>query len=180
VTADGLSTLNPSQETRRTIRTDILKRARVTWQTGTHSEVSLISDLSLSGLFIETAEPPEVGAPLDLFWEAPGKKMQARATVRRSIPGRGMGVEFVEMGAEDMARLLTLLRAAAEQELSKKTSSVDNPAGKYKPADRPGNPIHSAKGTGNSQNVPAVPLSARLSERRSNLRHKVAAIVEVV
>jgi hypothetical protein len=155
----------------------------VTWQTGTHSEVSLISYLSLSGLFIETIEPPEIGAPLDLFWEAPGKKMHARATVRRSIPGRGMGVEFVEMGAEDMARLLTLLRAAAEQELSKKTGNVDHPAGENKPADRPDSPIHPAKGTGKSQNVPAVPavpLPARLSERRSNLRHKVAAVIEVV
>ena len=86
--------------------------------------MSYIADLSLNGLFIEATEPPEVGTAIDLFWEAPGKEMRARAIVRRSIPGRGMGVEFTEMGAEDMTRLLNLLRAAAEQEARPRRKAV--------------------------------------------------------
>ena len=58
---DDLSPGATSQETRRSIRTNILKGARVTWQTDTRREVSRISDLSLSGLFIETTQPPETG-----------------------------------------------------------------------------------------------------------------------
>jgi len=180
VITDGLSTGAISQETRRTIRTNILKGARVTWQTDTRREVSRISDLSLSGLFIETNEPPETGTPIDLFWEAPGKEMRARATVRRSISGQGMGVEFKEMGADDLAQLLGLLRAAAEQDLSKKTGNVENLAVENKPAQRSENPIHPAKKAGDSKTARAIPPSSRLSERRSNLRHKVAGTVELV
>ena len=177
---DDLSPGATSQETRRTIRTNILKGARVTWQTDTRREVSRISDLSLSGLFIETTEPPETGTPIDLSWEAPGREMHAHATVRRSIPGQGMGVEFKEMGAEDLARLLSLLRAAAEQELSKKTGPAGNPAIETNLAQRTDNPVHPAQEAGKPSTVPAVPPPARLSERRTNLRHKVAGIVEVV
>ena len=178
--ADNLSPGATSQETRRSIRTDILKGARVTWQTATRRDISRISDLSLSGLFIETTEPLETGTPLDLFWEAPGKEMHAHATVRRSIAGQGMGVEFKEMGAEDLARLVSLLRAAAEQELSKKTGAAGNPAIETNLAQRTDNPVHPVEGDGRPNTVPAIPPQARLSERRTNLRHKVAGIVEVV
>jgi hypothetical protein len=91
-----------------------------------------------------------------------------------------MGVEFKEMGAEDLARLLALLRAAAEQDLAKKNGNVENNAAESMPAKGSDNPVHHAKKTGHSKIVPATPPSARLSERRSNLRHKVAGIVEVM
>lgn len=178
ITAD-LSSSKPCQQTRRAIRRSILK-ARVTWQIGAYQEVSNISDLSLSGLFIETTEPQEIGTLVDLFWEAPGTEMKARAIVRRSIPGRGMGVEFMEMGAEDMTRLLDLLRGASEQELSKTTSNVDNHAHENKPAGPPDGPIRPAKISDNSPIPRAIPPRAQFSERRTNLRHKVTAVVEIV
>jgi hypothetical protein len=180
VTTNAVSTLKPVKEKRRTVRTNILKGSRVNWQFGSRQEVSYIADLSLNGLFIEAAAPPEIGTVIDLFWEAPGKEMRARAIVRRAVPGRGMGVEFTEMGAEDMTRLLNLLRAAAEQEASKKTGHVDARAAASKPAEAPVSSSHPVKKSRDSQNVPVAPPPARLSERRSNLRHKVTALAEVV
>lgn len=180
MTTDGLSTLKPTKEKRRTVRTNILKGSRVNWQHGAQHQVSHIADLSLNGLFIEATEPPEVGTVIDLFWEAPGKEMRARAIVRRTVPGRGMGVEFTEMGAEDMTRLLNLLKAAAEQEASKKSTNADSRISKNKPAEPPDPMIHPVKKAANSQIAPATPPPARLSERRNNLRHKVTAVVEVV
>ena len=88
-------------------------------------------------------------------------------------PGRGMGVEFTEMGAEDMTRLLNLLRAAAEQECPKKTVPTRNPASESKPAQRTDNPIHPVKKPAILNSVSGSSHPARLSERRSNLRHKV-------
>ena len=88
--------------------------------------------------------------------------MQAHATVRRSIPGQGMGVEFKEMGAEDLARLLSLLRAAAEQELSKQNGAAGNPAIESKPAQRTDNPVHPAKGAGRPQLCSGAPTDGTI------------------
>jgi len=64
----------------------------------------------LGGLFIESSEPAEIGAGLKIVFNVPGGEVRARAMVRNSHPGKGMGVEFVFMRPEHRARLATQLR----------------------------------------------------------------------
>jgi hypothetical protein len=58
-----------------------------------------------------TPEPASVGSVLDLIFEVTtGARVRARATVRTSRPGEGMGVKFVHIGSEDRSRLNHFLK----------------------------------------------------------------------
>ncbi len=81
----------------------------ISWQAmGIHS-VSRVGTLGLGGLFIDIPNPPPIGEIIQLFFEVPDGEVRARAIVRDSHPGKGMGVEFTFMAAEGRARLHRLL-----------------------------------------------------------------------
>ena len=67
-------------------------------------------DLSLGGMFIETAQPARFGEELRVFLTLPGLKQEAmvRAIVRWTTPS-GMGVQFGVMGARETFALTQLL-----------------------------------------------------------------------
>jgi hypothetical protein len=82
----------------------------VGWQgMGTHA-VSRVGTLGLGGLFIAAPDPPPLGEIIQLFFTVPEGEVRARAIVRDSHPGKGMGVEFTFMAAEARARLDRLVR----------------------------------------------------------------------
>lgn len=71
--------------------------------------------MALGGLFLQTATPPTKGSMLELLFEiAVGSQVRARAVVRNSVPGTGMGVKFVHMQAEDRSRLNKFLKTQME------------------------------------------------------------------
>jgi len=71
--------------------------------------------MALGGIFLNTAKPPSVGAVLDLIFEvSTGGHVRARAMVRTSMPGQGMGVKFLHMGGEDRSRLNQFLKSQIE------------------------------------------------------------------
>lgn len=82
----------------------------VAWQSSDERIVSRVGTLGLGGLFIFTTYPPPIGTALKLLFELPGGEVRARATVRDSEPGTGMGVEFTSMEYDDRARLQQLLK----------------------------------------------------------------------
>jgi len=59
----------------------------------------------LGGLFLCTATPPAAGSTIELVFDLTTGEIRARAEVRSSAPGRGMGIKFVQMRPEDRARL---------------------------------------------------------------------------
>ena len=82
----------------------------VAWQSGDARTVSRVRTLGLGGLFILSPKPPPVGEIVKLYFEVPGGEVRARAVVRDSQPGKGMGVEFTAMNYEARARLHLLLK----------------------------------------------------------------------
>jgi hypothetical protein len=82
----------------------------IAWQSTGNRILSRIATLGLGGLFINAAEPPPVGDLVKLYFEVPGGEVRARAVVRVSQPGKGMGVQFTAMDPEARARLNHLLR----------------------------------------------------------------------
>jgi hypothetical protein len=59
-----------------------------------------IRDISLSGVYLLLAEPPETGQDVQLrIWLRSGENIDARGVVRRVEPGRGAAVEFTDMDA---------------------------------------------------------------------------------
>jgi Tfp pilus assembly protein PilZ len=98
------------QKTRRYTRVGLPKGMLVAWEHSGIRAVSRVSVLALGGLFISTPKPPPVGDAIRLIFEVPGGDVRARATVRDSQKGKGMGVEFTAMGSEARARLNLLMK----------------------------------------------------------------------
>ena len=98
------------EKTRRYTRVGLPKGMLVAWESSGTRKVSRISILALGGLFITTPKPPPVGETIRLIFEVPGGDVRARATVRDSQPGKGMGIEFTAMGPEARARLNQLVK----------------------------------------------------------------------
>lgn len=102
--------MTPACKTRRYPRVNLPRGMVVAWQSAGARVASRVRTLGLGGIFISTKEPPPVGSVVRLIFEVPGGDVRARAVVRDSRPGRGMGVEFILMGYEDRARLARLLK----------------------------------------------------------------------
>jgi len=98
------------KEHRRFPRITLPKGMQVAWQAGGQKEVSRVQSLGLGGLFITTPNPPPVGTILKLAFHVPSGEVLARATVRTSTPGEGMGIQFTGMDYNHRARLDLLLK----------------------------------------------------------------------
>jgi len=58
-----------------------------------------IRDLGLNGAFVVDPDPLPVGEHIQLELRLGGKGIPVHGIVRRSIPGQGMGIEFVDLSA---------------------------------------------------------------------------------
>lgn len=58
-----------------------------------------VRDLSLNGVFVVDPDPLPVGEHIQLELRVGGTGIRVHGIVRRSIPGQGMGIEFVDLGA---------------------------------------------------------------------------------
>lgn len=79
----------------------------------------------MGGLFLHTRDPLPLGAVLELLFDLKNGEVRARAIVRDSIPGKGMGIQFVQMQSADRARLNQFLSqyASTQSESVQKSSS---------------------------------------------------------
>ena len=69
-------------------------------------------DISLGGMFVETAEPPAFGADVVVHVTLPGQKAAfALPAVVRWLGGGGMGVQFGLLGARETHAITELTRA---------------------------------------------------------------------
>src|ERR1700733_3274210 len=83
----------------------------VAWRSGSQQGISKMGTMALGGIFLITPEPASVGSVVDLIFEVTtGARVRARAMVRTSRPGQGMGVKFVKIGTEDRSRLNHFLK----------------------------------------------------------------------
>ena len=95
---------------RRYPRVHLPKGMPVAWEHLGRRKVSIVGVLAVGGLFIATQQPPPVGDVIKLVLELPGGDVRARALVRDSRPGKGMGIEFTAMGQDARARLTRLMK----------------------------------------------------------------------
>jgi hypothetical protein len=97
-------------EKRRHPRMSLPRGMSIAWEAKERRDISRITSISLGGLFIESADPAPVGEALKVQFDIPGGAVHADAIVRRSIKGKGMGVEFTEVPAGARAGLQNLLQ----------------------------------------------------------------------
>jgi hypothetical protein len=97
-------------EKRRFPRMTLPRGMSIAWQAKEQHDISRVTSISLGGLFIEAAEPARINDTVQVQFDIPGGAVHAKAVVRRSIEGRGMGVEFTELPAGAQAALHKLLQ----------------------------------------------------------------------
>ena len=71
----------------------------------------VISDISVSGCYVETITPEPAGTRLELRFQANGQPMRLPGLVRVVHPTMGMGVEFVNLSPENRKRVEGLVQA---------------------------------------------------------------------
>ena len=81
----------------------------VYWKCQGRDDVSLVRNMSMGGLFIETAEPRPSGTVTRLdFLEAEGQ-IRADAVVRHARAGAGLGLKFTALSEQDRPKLAALI-----------------------------------------------------------------------
>ena len=81
----------------------------ILWSCDGCNEISQVRDLSLGGLFVETASPRAVGALTALDFLVQEGPIRADAVVRHLNPGHGVGLQFITMRDRDRSHMATLL-----------------------------------------------------------------------
>lgn len=75
---------------------------------GTHAQTR-ISDISETGVFVETLQSPPLGSVVHLKFSLPGgHAVEADGVVKHIQRGIGMGVEFLELKPEDAKYIRSL------------------------------------------------------------------------
>jgi tetratricopeptide (TPR) repeat protein len=81
----------------------------VGWRGAGQGTVSQAETISMGGLFLHTPTPLAKGSIIDLLFDLQSGEVRARAVVRHQTPGKGMGVQFVQMQASARSRLSQFL-----------------------------------------------------------------------
>jgi hypothetical protein len=97
-------------EKRRFPRVTLPTGMSIAWNAKDRHNIARVKSISLGGLFIEEAEPARVGDTVEVQFDIPGGAVHAKALVRRSVKGQGMGVEFTELSAGAQVALHKLLQ----------------------------------------------------------------------
>lgn len=106
------------------------KGTLVGWKSMGQTTASRAEIMGLGGLFLHAANPPREGSTIELMFDLPTGEVRGRAIVRNVAPGKGMGVQFVQMRPEDRAKLDRFLSG---QKVSQNGSTVA-PAANRRPA----------------------------------------------
>lgn len=88
-------------------------QVEVELQWGSESLPGLVTDVSAGGMFVATPNPLWIGAGFAARLLL-GEPLTMHCTVRRVLPGKGMGVLFVELSAGQQARLAELIQKISE------------------------------------------------------------------
>ncbi len=81
----------------------------VYWNCEGRDDTSRVRDLSLGGLFVETAEARDMDATVKLDFLVQEGQIRAEAIVRHAKPGSGLGLRFTALTEEDGPRLTALM-----------------------------------------------------------------------
>ncbi len=78
--------------------------------TGAHMQ-GVLSDISLSGCYLETLTPFPIGSQVEVRFASNGKPLTFPGIVRVVHPNMGMGIQFVDMSGELTSALEQVVRA---------------------------------------------------------------------
>ena len=126
----------------------------VAWKSSAQTTTSRAEVMGMGGLFLQAAQTPSDGSYIELIFDLPTGQVRGRAIVRDSTPGKGMGIQFVQMKPEDRAKLNRFLSAL---EVSQQAAGAAPAANKAPAGARPAT-VHAAA----SRSATTLPASWQL------------------
>jgi hypothetical protein len=99
--------VSPSR--RLSLRVQAREGVWVYWRCHGREDTSRVRDLSLSGLFVETATPRAVGSTTDVDFLVKEGQIRVAAVVRHAQPSRGLGLKFTAINDGGRPRLTALI-----------------------------------------------------------------------
>ena len=100
----------------------------VAWKSAAQTTTSRAEVMGLGGLFLQAAQAPSDGSYIELIFDLPTGQVRGRAIVRDSKPGKGMGIQFVQMKPEDRAKLNRFLSALEISQPAAAPAAAPGPA----------------------------------------------------
>lgn len=81
----------------------------VCWKCQGRDDISLVRNMSMGGLFIETAQPRPTGTVTRLDFLVAEGQIRADAVVCHARAGSGLGLKFTALGGQDRPKLAALI-----------------------------------------------------------------------
>ena len=81
----------------------------VCWKCQGRDDISLVRNMSMGGLFIETPQPRPSGTVTRLDFLVAEGQIRADAIVRHAKPGSGLGLKFTALSEQDRPKLAALI-----------------------------------------------------------------------
>jgi PilZ domain-containing protein len=81
----------------------------VCWKCQGRDDISLVRNMSMGGLFIETPQPRPAGTVTRLDFLVAEGQIRADAVVRHANPGLGLGLKFTALTEQDRPKLAALI-----------------------------------------------------------------------
>ena len=79
------------------------------WKCQGREDISLVHDMSMGGLFIETPLTRPSGTVTRLDFLVAEGQIRADAVVRYALPGKGLGLKFTALNEQDRPKLAALI-----------------------------------------------------------------------
>jgi hypothetical protein len=116
---------------RKALRIHSIRQIAVQYEGTEERIISRVPDVSTTGMFINTTRNYAEGAVLNLSFclTLSGLEVQARGEVRYSLPGVGVGVQFVDLAESaihSIEREIQLLRRSPQRPARKVTRNKSN------------------------------------------------------
>ena len=134
----------------------------VAWKSSAQQTTSRAEVMGLGGLFLQAAQAPSDGSYIELIFDLPTGQVRGRAIVRDSKPGKGMGIQFVQMKPEDRAKLHRFLSALEVAPQAPSVAVAANPV----PAIPHSATAHATASRPATWKLAVSPISEKMARRR--------------
>lgn len=80
------------------------------WYSNGRGDLAHVRNLNLGGIFIETPARKEPGEQVELYFLVEEGQIRARAVVRHTAPGKGLGLKFTALNSDDRLNFGVLMK----------------------------------------------------------------------
>jgi hypothetical protein len=80
------------------------------WYSNDRGDLAHVRNLNLGGIFLETPLQKQPGEPVELYFLVEEGQIRARAVVRHTAPGEGLGLKFTALNPDDRLHFGVLMK----------------------------------------------------------------------